>query len=801
MLHDLRFALRQLVRQPAFTFVAVATLALGIAANTAIFSVVDSVLLHPLPYPEADQIVTVSQTVRSTGASTDDASPANFLDWQKQNSVFSSMACWSGWQANLASGEQPERVRAAMASAQFFSVFGLNPILGRTFGRNDAQPGNAHVAVLSYSLWSRRFGGDRKLIGHDLLLDGEKFSVIGVMPAGFAPDDYGELWVPSPYDVPRHPLSPNDDPRAMRDRNYLNAVARLKPGVTLARAQAEMSAIALRLEHQYPQADEDTGIALVPLREDAVGSIRPMLLVLSGAVALVLLIACANVANLLLARAAARSREIAIRTALGASRFRLVRQLLTESLLLACLGGAFGVVLALWALPALLALSPPQIGEVAHAGLNSQVLVFSVLVSLFTGALFGLAPAYFASRSNPNEALREGERGSSLGKSSARSILIAGEIALSLILLVGAGLMLKSFVRLTAVDPGFNPDRLLVLNIGLPSSVEPARQRAFYEQVLEGIHALPGVGKAGAVSRLPLAGGNSTRSFNVPGRSQSYNADIRVCTPDYFQTMGIPLLKGRNFNAHDDAGSVPVAMINQATAATVFPGQDPIGKFVTNFGPNELKLQIVGVIGNVRHVALETAARPEIYTPLAQSSWPSVFVAVRSTVANPLTLLPSVQNAVWRIDRNIPLANPRTMQDVLARSVLRRRFAMLLLSIFAGLATVLAAIGLYGVISYSVAQRTKEIGIRMALGGQRSDMLRLVLRQSGALVLVGMGIGIPVALAATRLLGTMLYGVGATDLVTYFLVILLLSAAALLASLIPAFRATKVDPMVALRYE
>jgi putative ABC transport system permease protein len=790
-----------LLKAPAFTFVAVVTLALGIAASTAIFTVVDAVLLHPLPYPDSERIVSVSQTVRSSGVSTQDASPANFIDWAIQNSVFSKMACARGWQANLSGGEQPERVPATMVSAQFFSLFAGQPMLGRTLGPNDGKPGNSHVVVLSHDLWVRRFGSDRGIIRQDLLLDSEKFTVVGVMPAGFFPDDYGQLWVPSPWDVPIHPLAPNDNPRTMRDRSYLDVWARLKPGVSLAQAQAQMRAIAARLEQRYPDANQDTGVALAPLHEQMVGGIRPMLLMLLGAVSLVLLIACANVANLLLARAASRSREIAIRTALGASRLRLVRQLLTESALLALLGGALGVVLALWALPILLALSPPEIGRFNHIELNSQVLLFSLLISVGTGVLFGLAPALFASRSNPNESLREGERGSSLGKSSSRSVLIAAEIALSLVLLVGAGLMMKSFVRLTKVDPGFNPDHLLVFNIGLPVSAERVRQSAFYEQVVGRLRAVPGVQTAGAVSRLPLAGGNSGRSFNVAGSSQQQNADIRVCTPDYFQTMGIPLMKGRNFTAHDSRESLPVAIINQATAENAFPGQDPIGKFVENYGPDRLKLQIIGVVGNVRHVALEREARPEIYTPLAQSPWPSMFVAVRSAVANPLTLIPAAQSAVWSIDRNVPLANPRAMQDVLAHSVQKRRFAMLLLSIFAGLATLLAAIGLYGVISYSVAQRTKEIGIRMALGGQRRDMVRMVLQQSGTLVLMGMLVGVPVALAATHLLGAMLYGVGSTDFVTYLFVIALLGAAAFFASVIPAFRATKVDPMVALRYE
>jgi putative ABC transport system permease protein len=800
-MNDLRYAFRVLLKSPAFSIVAVVTLGLGIAASTAIFSVVDAVLLHPLPYPDSERIVTVSQTVGSTGVSTQDASPANFIDWAAQNSVFAAMACARGWQANLSGAEEPERIRATMASAQFFSLFGAQPILGRSFGPDDAKPGNARVAVLSSELWARRFGADRNVIGRELILDGEKFTIIGVMPTNFSPDDYGEIWVPSPWDVPTHPLSPNDNPREMRDRSYLDAWARLKPGVTLARAQAEMNAIAQRLEKQYPNADQDTGIALVPVHEEMVSGLRPMLLMLLGAVSFVLLIACANVANLLLARAAARSREIAVRTALGASRLRLIRQLLTESALLALLGGALGVVLALWSLPLLLSFSPPEIGEFAGIRLNGQVLGFSLFVSILAGTLFGLAPALFASRSNPNDSLREGERGSSLGKSPARSALIAAEIALSLVLLVGAGLMMKSFRQLTQVNPGFNPDRLLIFNIGLPLSAEAARQTSFYQEVVERLRSVPGVESVAAVSRLPLAGGNSSRSFNIPGSSQSNNADIRVSTPEYFRTMAIPLLKGRVFTAHDHGTSVPVAIINEAAAANIFPGQDPIGKYLTNFGPAMTKLEIVGVVGNVRHVALETAGRPEVYTPLAQAQWPSMFIAVRSAVANPLTLVSAAQSAVWSIDRNVPLANPRTMQDVLAHSVLRRKFAMLLLSIFASLATLLAAIGLYGVISYSVAQRTKEIGIRMALGGQRADMLRMVLRQSGTLVMIGMLVGVPVALAATRLLGTMLYGVGAADVLTYLLVIALLGTAAFFASIIPAFRATKVDPMVALRYE
>ncbi|HEY1583750.1 MAG TPA: FtsX-like permease family protein, partial [Chthoniobacterales bacterium] len=490
-----------------------------------------------------------------------------------------------------------------------------------------------------------------------------------------------------------------------------------------------------------------------------------------------------------------------IRTALGAPRSRLIRQLLTESTLLALLGGALGVLLALWALPVLMSLAPSEIGDFHGIGLNREVLAFSLLASLVTGILFGLVPAFFASRIQPNESLREGERGSSSGKNFTRSSLIVAEITLSLVLLVGAGLMMKSFLRLTSVDPGFNPKQLLVFNIGLSASISPEQQARFYQQVVERLQTLPGVRSVGAVSRLPLAGGNSSRSYNVPGQSKGHEADIRISTPDYFRAMGIPLLQGRAFTKHDTSTSLPVAVINQAAAADAFPGENAVGRYLTNFGPANGKLQIVGVIGNVRHEALEKAVRPEVYLPLGQAKWPSVFVVMRSATSNPLNLIPAAQNVIWSLDRTIPLANARTMEDVLAHSVLRHRFGMLLLSIFAGLATLLAAIGLYGVISFSVAQRTKEIGIRMAVGGQRSDMLRMVLRQSGRLVLIGLLLGVPVALIATRLLGTLLYGVGAADFGTYLLVIALLIGATFFASIIPAFRATKVDPMVALHYE
>lgn len=800
VLQDLRYGWRMLVKSPGFTTVAGLALALGIGSSTAIFSVVDEVLLHSLPYPHSEQIVSVSDTERSTGALSHDAAPANFLDWAAQNDVFSEVAASRGWQANLTGEDQPERVRVTMASGSFFPLFGVNAMPGRTFGKEQAKPGRANVAVLSHGLWQRRYGSDRGILGRVIAVDGESYTVIGVMPPNFSPDDYGEMWVPSPWDAPSYPLMPDKDPRQFRDRNYLDVWARLKPSVNLQQARVEMDAIAHRLEKQYPDANKDKGIALSPLHEEVVSDIRPILFVLLAAVAFVLLIGCANVANLLMARAATRAREISIRAALGASRARLIRQLLTESVLLALLGGTLGVLLAAWAIPLLLALSPSDLGQFKGISINREVLMVSLVVSVVTAILFGLAPAFYASHSNPNESLREGERGSTLGRSRSRSMLVAAEVALSLILLIGAGLMVKSFSKLTHVDPGFNSDRLLVFEIGLPRSTEEAQQTAFYQQVVARVGALPGVKAAGAVSRLPLAGGNSTRSFQLPGSDKEYGADIRISTPDYFATMGIPLLKGRNFSDHDVNSSVHVAILNEAAARQTFPGEDPIGKYVMHFGNSE-KLQIVGVVGNVRHVTLATEARPEIYLPFTQGHWPSMFVAVRSAISDPLALIPAVQGAVWDVDRNVPLFRLRTMNDVIARSVARPKFTMLLLTTFAAIAMVLAAIGLYGVMSYSVSQRTREIGIRLALGAQRRDVLRLVVGQGMALAGAGLIVGIASSIGLTRLIAKLLFGVGATDATTFIGVSLLLAGVALLACWLPARKASGIDPMAALRTE
>ena len=801
LIQDLRYGLRMLGKSPGFTSIAVIALALGIASTTAIFSLVDTVLLRPLPYPESNRILNVSLSQRSTGAGGGAVSPADYLDWAAQNHVFSYMAASRGWPVNLSGGDRPERVRGTVTTGDFFSLFETRPLFGRTLTPQDNTPGNDHVVVLGYGLWKRSFGADRSTVGRNIAVNGASYTVVGVMPVNFNPDGYGELWLPSRWGVPVNLLRPDQDPRSVRDSHYLDAWARLKPGVTLQQARDEMDAIARQLEKQYPNEDNDTGVSLVSMQDNLVSDIRPVLIVLLVAVGLVLLIGCANVANLLLARATVRSREVAIRAALGASRQRLIRQLLTESVLLALLGGIAGILLAIWAVPVLLAASPPDIRDFTAIGVNRDVLAFSVVASLFSGILFGLAPALHASRENLNNALKEGERGSTGGHARTRSVLVVAEVGLSIVLLVGSGLLIRSFVRLMRVDPGFDSSHLLVFQVGLPPTSNTSQQDGFYHQVVERLQALPGAQSAGAVSRLPLAGGNSDRSFQLPGSDQSYQADIRISTPGYFQTMGIPLLKGRVFNQQDAQSPALVAVINQTLARTVFPGQDPIGQYILNFGPQMDKIQIIGVIGDVRHVGLATEPRPEVYLSFGQGHWPSVFMVVRSKTSDPLTLASAAQNAVSSVDRNIPLANLRTMQDVIADSVLRRKFAMLLLSIFAGLAVALAAIGLYGVMSYAVSQRTREIGLRMALGARKVDVLKMVAGQGMLLVVGGIGAGFVASLALTRLMSGLLFGVSAGDPFTFGVVCGLLTAVALAASFVPARRAAKVDPMVALRYE
>ncbi|HZE57134.1 MAG TPA: ABC transporter permease [Chthoniobacterales bacterium] len=801
LLYDLRYGIRMLLKNPGFTFAALITLALGIASSTAIFSVIDGVLLHPLQYPDSKKIMMVLPTMRTTGAAGGAVAPANYIDWAAQNDVFTAMSASRGGQFSLSDSDRPERVRGTMTTSNMFPLFGVAPMIGRTLLPSDEQPGHNHVVVLSSELWARRYGSDRNIIGREISLNDEPHTVVGIMPPNYEPDGYGELWVPSAFGIPTNSIRPNVDPHPIRGSNYLDVYARLKPGVTLEKARAEMDAIGRRLEQQYSDDNKDVGIRVTPLHETLVGGVRPVLLLLFAAVGFLLFIGCANVANLLLARAATRSREISIRAAMGASRTRLIRQLLTESVLLALIGGAIGALLAAWAIPLLMAMAPPALRSFKEVGLNGQVLEFSLGVSVVTGILFGLVPAISSSSANPAESLKQGERGSTGGGSRRRAFLIATEVGLSLILLIGAGLMIKSFANVTKVDPGFNHDRLLIFNVGASAKADEAQQLQFYQQIVQQVATVPGVQDVAAISRLPFSGGNSSRTFNRPGRTKIDQADIRIATSDYFQTMGMPFVRGRNFNQSDTKDSTRVTIINEECAKQVFPGEDPIGQFVENFGPKDEKLQVVGVVGNVRHLALETAPRPELYQPLGQGMWPSLFVAVRTAPENPLTLLPAVQQAVWNVNKSVPLGNPRTMNEIIARTLLQKKFTMLLLSIFAGAALLLAAIGLYGVISYSVAQRTRELGIRIALGAQRSDVLHLILRQGMTLVAAGVIFGIAASLGLTRLIASLLYGISASDPITFFLLSTALVLVAFVACWLPARRASAVDPIVALHAE
>jgi putative ABC transport system permease protein len=758
------------------------------------------VLLRPLPYPAAEQLVSLAENTRSTGLSADNSAPANYLDWAAQNDVFSHLAASRGTQETLTGGDQPERVRVTVTSAHFFDLFAVRPLLGRTLNRQDARAGSDHVAVIGYDLWQKRFSGLTDVVGRELMLNGEPYSVVGVMPRDFSPDNYGQIWIPSKWDVPPHPLAPTEDPRNMRNRSYLDVWGRLKPNVTIERARSQMNAIAARLEAEYPNDDQDVGVEVINLHEDAVGNLRPALLLLMGAVGFLLLIGCVNVASLLLARAAARDREIAIRFALGASRSRLMRQLLTESVLLGLIGGAAGVIFAAWGVPLLLALGPSDIRHFADIGLNRVVLGFSVGLSVLTGLIFGSIPAIHTSFFHPNDSLNQTDRGNTGSRHRGRAVLIAAEIALSLILLIGAGLMMKSFGKLIQVDPGFDPDQLLVFNVAPSSPLDLPRQKIFYSTLMERIASLPGVASVGAVNRLPMTGGNSSRSFTLPGSDKAREADFRVATPDYFHTMKIPLLRGRVFTEQESANGQNVIVVNDALARMVFPNQDPVGQFIIQ-GNESIKVQIIGVVGNVRHGRLDTSPNPEVYLPVGLNGWSSMFVAVRTATGAPLSLLPSVQHAVWSVDKNVALADVRTMEDLIARSVASRKFTMLLLTGFAGIAVILAAIGLFGVMAYSVAQRAREIGVRMALGARRADIFRLIIREGMSLTAIGLLAGIAGALSMTRLISGLLFGISATDFATFALLSALLAATAFLACWWPAHRASSVDPMVALRTE
>jgi putative ABC transport system permease protein len=802
---DLRYGVRVLVKSPGFTVVAVLALALGIGANTAIFSVVNTVLLNPLPFPEQQQLLRLGEGAR--GGPEPERGSFSFPDYkdvQAQAQSLSAVAAFLSAGAMLSSeGADAERVLGADVAPEYFAVLGVKPEIGRVFTSAEDHE-NANVVVISHALWQRRFGANPNVIGQQLKMGTSNMTIIGVMPAGFEypfRSEHQDFWEPL-----------NDRPlpgREQRDNRSYHAIARIKPGLTQAQARAELDAISRRLEQQYPAANTKVLIAAAPLDEDLTRDVRPALLILLGAVGFVLLIACANVANLLLARASARRKEIAIRTALGASRWRVVRQLLIESLLLALVGGGLGLLLALWGVDLLVALSPANIPRIEQVGLDARVLAFTLLISALTGIVFGLVPALHASKPDLTDALKEGGRGTteSLSRNRVRSLLVVAEVALSLMLLIGAGLLIKSFIRLLQTNPGFDPNHVIALDIPLNRQRydTPEKQIAFFNQLIERTQALPAVAAVGLVDNVPLSNSIDTYNFNIAGRppfppGAEPEANATVVTPGYFEALRIPLRQGRLFTAQDTKDAPPVMLVSETLARRVFAGENPIGQRLI-FDPAQPPYEIVGIVADARRITLEAAAEPEFYLPFAQVPARRMNLIVRSNGASVASMTTALRGAIAALDKDQTIWQTRTLDQLVAQAVAGRRFNMVLLGLFAALALVLAALGIYGVMAYSVTRRTHEIGVRIALGAQVSDVLRLVIGQGMTLAGIGVLLGLAGAFAVTRAIRSLLYNVSATDPITFFGLALLLAGIAFVACYIPARRAAKVDPMVALRYE
>jgi len=813
---DIRYGLRQLIKHPAFTIVAVLTLALGIGANTAIFSVINAVLLKPLPFPQSDQLIAVGMNnMRQKDSQSGAFSYPDFFDVRDQNRTLAGIALYRDHPFSLTSESPAITVHGVKASGEFFDVLEIQPSIGRGFTRADEQagggPGGLKV-VLGYDFWQTHFGGDRNVIGRRIEIESEPYNVVGIMPPGFLfpiQADPIDLYITTAIDAVSQDGTKPETER--RGDHSMFAIARLKASATSPQAEIDLSAIAALLEKQYPETDNGYGIVVKPLRENLVGDVRTGLYTLFGAVICVLLIANANVANLLLARASVRAKEIALRAAVGASRGRIIRQLLTETLVLSGIGGVSGLGIAAWGTETLVKLVPQNIPRISNIELDANVLFFTLLVSLGTGVIFGLVPAWQASRVDLNTSLKSGFRGGGDRKGRFRNALVMAEVAIALVLLICAGLLIQSFARLGSVPSGVRSEHLLTARLGLPGNTYPNSEKviAFFDQFLTRLRALPGVESASMIAPLPLSGTNYGSWVDIEEKplpqGQRPTEPSRLIATDYFQTMGIPVREGRTFDERDRYDSTPVIIVNERFAARYFPGRSAIGKRIMpswsadNNGPK--MREIVGVVGNVKFRSLDNADRPEMYLPQNQIPLNITWLVVRTNVSNPAAITASLRRELAALDSSIPLTNIRPFDDYVSRSLARPRFNALLLSIFAGTALLLTAIGIYGVMAYSVAQRTTEIGIRIALGAGKNSIFRLIVGQAMTIVAISLVAGIVGAFAATRLLNSLLFGVGASDPGTFVGIVLLVSAVAFIAAWIPARRATRVDPIIALRAE